>query len=160
MLGVGGTVVGVDEDVVEVNDAEDVEVLAKGVVHEVLEGCWSVGETEGHDGVLEVAVAAAKGGFPFVSGSDSNEVVRAAQIELGKESSFGKSVEGFGDEREWVTVLESELVEAPIVDAETKGSVLLLDEKDGSSSGRRRVSNESLVEILLDENLQSVELGS
>lgn len=46
-------VVGVDEDVVQVNDDEDVEVGGKDGVNQALENGWGVGESEGHDEVLE-----------------------------------------------------------------------------------------------------------
>jgi len=136
VLSVFGEGVGVDEDVVEVNDAEDVEVLAKGVVHKVLEGGGSVGEAEGHDGVFEVAVTTAEGSFPLVSRSDPNEVVCSTKIKFGEEFCLGESIEGFGDEGEGVAILEGDLVESSVVDAKAERSVLLFDEKDGSSSGR------------------------
>ena len=160
MSGVFRAGVGVDEDVVEVDDAEDVEVLAEGVVHEVLEGCRSVGEAEGHDGVFEVAVAASEGGLPFVSRGDPNEVVRAAEIGFGEEPSLGEAIEGFRDEWERVAVLEGKFVESPVVDAQPEGAVLLLDKQDGSASGRGGVSNESLFEVLVDEGLECFQFGS
>ena len=152
--------VGVDEDVVEVDDAEDVEVLAKGVVHEVLERRGGVGESEGHDGVFEVAVAAAEGGLPFVSRGDPNEVVRAAEIEFGEEPSLGEAIEGFRDEWERVAVLEGKFVESSVVDAQPEGAVLLLDEQDGSASGRGGVSNKPLLQIFVDEGLECFQFGS
>ena len=42
-------VVGVDENVVKISSAEDVQERAKYVIDEVLEGSWSVCESEGHD---------------------------------------------------------------------------------------------------------------
>ena len=42
-------VVGIDEDVVEVNDYADIEHVKENVVHESLKSGWSVGESEWHD---------------------------------------------------------------------------------------------------------------
>ena len=54
---------GVDQQVVEVNDDGGVEVLAEDLVHEALEGGWGIGETKRDDGELVVAVTGTKGGL-------------------------------------------------------------------------------------------------
>jgi hypothetical protein len=64
-----------DEDVIEIDDGEIVQEVAKDVVHEILEGGGSVGETEWHDVVLVVAIARTKGGLPLVTFCNADEVV-------------------------------------------------------------------------------------
>ena len=50
-------IVGVDEDVVEVDDDVDVKKVAKDVLHETLESSGGVAEAEGHDHHLKESVA-------------------------------------------------------------------------------------------------------
>ena len=49
MFSVKFFVVGIDEDVVEVNDYADIKHVGEDVVHESLKSGWSVGESEQHD---------------------------------------------------------------------------------------------------------------
>ena len=49
MMGVFLHSAGVDKDVVEVDENEPVKHVTKNVIHEVLEDCMGIGESEGHD---------------------------------------------------------------------------------------------------------------
>lgn len=112
MLHVLFTSIQKDEDVVEVDGAEPIEEGAEGVVHEVLEGCGGVCETERHDRVFEVAVTTAESGFPLIALCDPDQVVGAAKVEFGEELGAGESIEEFGDKGERVAVLDCDGVEA------------------------------------------------
>ncbi|KDQ20090.1 hypothetical protein BOTBODRAFT_76912, partial [Botryobasidium botryosum FD-172 SS1] len=47
---------------------EDKDIhVPEHIIHEVLERCRSIRKSEGHDLVLEVTIAGAERGFPFVS---------------------------------------------------------------------------------------------
>src|SRR6516165_8189134 len=72
-----------DEDVIEIDDSKVVQEVAQDVVHEVLEGGGSVGETKRHDVVLVVAIARTKRGLPLVTLRDANEVVAGTEVQLG-----------------------------------------------------------------------------
>ena len=67
MLLVLGDVVGIDEDVVEVDDHIDVEEIREDVVHETLESCRSVGESEGHNRLFKGTITGTEGGFPLIA---------------------------------------------------------------------------------------------
>lgn len=74
-----------DEDVVQVDDDKDVEDVGKDVVHEVLKGGWSIGETEGHDQGLEGSITSSECSFPNIVSGDPHEVVARPKIELGED---------------------------------------------------------------------------
>lgn len=98
----------------------------------MLERGGSVGEPEGHDEVLIVAVASAKRRLPFVAVCDANLGVSDAEIDLGEVFRARESIEGFANERKGIAILDRDAVEGAIVDAESKGAVFLLDEEDWS----------------------------
>lgn len=124
-----------DEDVVEVDDDEVVQEIAKDVVHESLEGGGSVGETEGHDKGFEVAVASAESGLPLVTFLDPDKVVSPAKVEFGEDLGTAEAVDGFSDEGKGGSVLDGDLVEASVVDTEPQTAVLLFDEEDRCAGG-------------------------
>ena len=60
-------VIGVDENIIEVDDNRDVNHIREGVIHEILEHGRSIGETFGDDQPFEQAVARPEGGLCLVS---------------------------------------------------------------------------------------------
>lgn len=135
LTNVGGVIVGVvgeDQDVVEIDENLDVEEVSEDIVHEVLKCGRGVHEAEGHDETLEVSISSAEGSLPLVTLFDADEVVSTAKVELGEDFCVLQAVEGLGNEREGVSVLDGDFVEAAIVDAEAEGAVLFLDEEDRS----------------------------
>src|SRR6478752_8408428 len=124
-----------DENVIEIDDDKVVQELAENVVHQILEGSWGVGQSEGHNAILVVAIARTKGRFPFVAVRDPHKVVAAAEINLGEHLGRPEAVDGFADQRERVAVLDGDLVESAVVDTEAEAAVALLDKQDGCTSG-------------------------
>ena len=70
-------------------------------------------------------------------------MVSMLKIDFGINARFSGSVEEVGDERKWISVFDSNLVESSEVDAKSKTAVFLLDEKDWSSVRRSCRTNES-----------------
>jgi hypothetical protein len=52
MFGVFFFILGVYKDIIQINHDELVEVVHEDIVHQPREGCWSISQSEGHDGVL------------------------------------------------------------------------------------------------------------
>ena len=68
-------IIGIDKNVVEVNDNVDVEQVTEDVLHEALESSRSVAEPERHNQHLEEPEAGPEGGLPFVALGDAHQVV-------------------------------------------------------------------------------------
>jgi hypothetical protein len=64
--------VGIDEDVVDVDEDRDVKEVRKYVVHETLKGCGSIHQTERHDNPFKRTVECAENGLPLVAFADSD----------------------------------------------------------------------------------------
>jgi len=63
--------VGVNQDVIKVNDAEEIKIIAETIVGIGLHGCGSVGKTKWHDKVLEVTIVGSKCCFSLIAEGDS-----------------------------------------------------------------------------------------
>lgn len=74
--------VGVDEDVFDLGSAEDFQVLSQSVVNEVLEVRGSVGETEWHYQVCEMAEARSEGSLPFLPLRHLHQLVASSEVQL------------------------------------------------------------------------------
>ena len=86
-------VLGVYEDIVEVDDYEEVDHIMEYIVHEGLESGWRVCHTEGHDEVFVRSVASTESRLPFVTLGDAYVVVSRSQVDFSENSSVAKAVE-------------------------------------------------------------------
>ena len=103
------------EDVVQVSNAEHVQVVTQYSIDVALERCGSVGQPKWHDPVLKVSVSGLERRLPFVSLLDPNQVIRRPDVKLGVDLSANEAVQGLADQRQGIVVLDCELVEAPVV---------------------------------------------
>ncbi|KAI6156661.1 hypothetical protein BKA82DRAFT_162480, partial [Pisolithus tinctorius] len=72
MLVVQLLIVGVDEDVIKVNNNADIEHVSEDAVNKPLESCWHISKTEGHNQPFIGTIASVKGSFPFITSTDSD----------------------------------------------------------------------------------------
>ena len=68
-------VIGIDQDIIKVDDNIDVEQVGEDVLHEPLEGCRGIAESKGHDQHLEESEASPEGRLPFVALGNVYQVV-------------------------------------------------------------------------------------
>src|SRR6202048_4049646 len=108
-----------DEEVVEIACHEVIHVVVEDVVNVVLESTGGGAETKRHDRVFVEAIAGAEGCFPFFAGGHAELMVSVAYVAFREVSGVTGAVEYFVDERQGIAVLDCDLVEASIVDAET-----------------------------------------
>src|SRR5467141_2308418 len=76
-----GNVVGIDEDVVQIDDDYDVD-------HESLESCWCISKPFRHYQPLKGTISGSKGSLPFVSMRNSDKMVRVSEVDFGVDSCF------------------------------------------------------------------------
>jgi len=124
-----------NEDVIQVDDAEDIEEITEAVVSISLKGCGSVGETEGHDEIFEVTITSTEGGLVFIAVCNPELVICVGHIQARKSISAFEAIEELRNEWEGVTVLDGDIVELSIIDAETEGTIRLFDEEDRGAKG-------------------------
>ena len=77
-------VFGVDEDVIEVNNDEDIEFLGQDLVNVTLEAGRGVGLPKRHYLVLEVAVSSPESRLIFIALFYPHPMVSTREVELGK----------------------------------------------------------------------------
>jgi len=73
----------VDQNVIEVDDAENIKECVKAIVSVCLHRRRCIRETKGHDEIFEVSIFRSEYGFPFIAESNSPLIEGIAEIELG-----------------------------------------------------------------------------
>lgn len=107
---------GEDQYVVQVNKDEPVQEVPENVIFEGLEHCQCIGEAEWHTLVLEVARGGIEHCLPLVPVYDPDKMVCILQVQLCKVSGPMQQFECRVDERQGVLIINSDVVEGPIVD--------------------------------------------
>ena len=77
-------VLGVDEDVIEVNNDKDIKFLDKDLVNGALEAGRGVGQPKRHYLVLDVAVSSPESRFLFIALFYPHPIVNTCEVELGE----------------------------------------------------------------------------
>jgi hypothetical protein len=65
-------VIGIDQDVVDIDNDANIKHIAENVIHETLKNRGTACKTERHDLPLKQTVSGLEGGLPFVAFRDSD----------------------------------------------------------------------------------------
>ena len=149
-----GGVVGVDQNVIQIDNNVNVQKVAEDILHETLEGCRGVAEAERHNQHLEKSVAGPEGGLPFVALGDAHQVIGRTKVDLSVDAGLPRSVEKVGNAGERIFILPCDLVQPAEIMTKTESAFLLFNEKDGGTSGRTGRADETAAEVVGDELLQ------
>lgn len=109
----------IHQDVIYVNDDEMVEVLLEQFVHVPLEYGWCIYQAIRHYETFVMAGRGHERRLPLISLADPDQVIGAAEIQLGEDPGVSKMLEGGWDEWKGVTVFDCDLVESTVVYAGT-----------------------------------------
>lgn len=104
------------EDIIYVDEDELVEELPEHLVDKVLEDGGGVNKSIRYHAVFIVASRGYEGSFPLVPLSYPDEVIGAAELQLGEYSGTTEMFQGSWDEWKWVPEFARDVVESPIVD--------------------------------------------
>ena len=113
---------GENQDVIQVDECVFVQHGSQNIIDESLKNAWGIGEAEGHEQVLIVSSGCVEGSLQLVPPLDLDQKIGVAKIQLGENCSPLKQFEGRSNEWEGVTILDSDVIEAPVVDAGTRPS--------------------------------------
>src|SRR5882724_5258103 len=81
-------VVGIDENVVQIYDDNDVNHIHKDVIHKSLKSCQSISKPFRHYQPFKGTVTGPEGGLPFISGCDPNKMVCMPEVDFGVDPCF------------------------------------------------------------------------
>jgi hypothetical protein len=73
-----------------------------------------------HDQEIEGAISGSEGSFPFVTWSDTDEVVCASKVDLGEDTRVAEAIKEVRDERKGIVIFSGDSVEATPINAEAE----------------------------------------
>ena len=95
---------GVNEDIIQIDYHIFVEDVREDAVHITLESSGSVGEAEVHDHKIKGSIMSSEGGFPFITGSNVDEVVGTTEVNLGVDGGGAEVIKEVGNEQKQISV--------------------------------------------------------
>src|SRR4051794_2442553 len=101
------------------------DVLDKG-----LKGCRGIGQTKGHDTILEMAITSVECGFLGIIFMDVDLVIAGMKVDLREDLGAMELVGEVIDEGDGEPVLDGDAVECMIVYTYSKFTIFLLDKND------------------------------
>jgi hypothetical protein len=118
------TRVGIDKNVIQINNAGDIQKIMEGVLNKSLECRRGIGETKGHDGVLEETKMGMKSCLPFITLLDPDEVECILQVDDCEMRTACNTINKGIGKRKWIAIFFGDGVETLIVDAEMEETSL------------------------------------
>ena len=106
----GLEVLGVYQDVIQIDDNRDIEEVHKDTINKSLESHGSICQAKGHDIPLEGTISRVEHSFPFITFSNVDQVVCVAEINLRVDLGLARGIEEIGDKGKWIAVFLSQLV--------------------------------------------------
>src|SRR5882672_10735518 len=83
-----GNVVGIDEDVIQIDDDYDINHIHEDVIHELLKSCWCISKPFRHYQPLEGTISGSEGSLPFISMCNLDKMVCVLEVNFGVDSCF------------------------------------------------------------------------
>jgi hypothetical protein len=99
---------GIDQDVVNVDNDKLVQLRHEYGVHQVHEMCRSIGEPKRHNQILIQPVPGGESGLSNVFRADLDLMITRTKVDLGKDFCTGKLIEKNVDAGQWIFVLDSD----------------------------------------------------
>ena len=121
-------VIGVDENVVEIDDHTNIEHVGKDVVHKMLECGRGVGETFRNDEPFIGAVPSPECCFPLITFRYADKMISGPEIDFGVDAGFPRCVKEIGGQGKWIPVLLRDPIQGTVIYTEAEGTIFLFDE--------------------------------
>ena len=120
-------ILAIDQDIIQISNARNVEQVPQGFIDVSLKRCWSVREPERHHRVLIVPIPRAESNLPNILLRDWDVIIGVSQIKFGKDCCPTESTKRLADQGKRMAVLHSHLIERTVVDRQTQATILLRD---------------------------------
>ena len=155
--GAFGVIVGVDKEVVHVNDEPSFcDHFSERVRHELLEHGGGVCHAEKHDcGFVESSVGD-ESGLSLVAFLDADVVVPPLYIKLNKDLGVFEFVDEVRDQREGICVSDGVFIEVAIILARSESAILFLDKEEGRCLGGFGQADLSRAKVFINEVVGSL----
>ena len=113
----------VDQNIVHIGSAKDVQdIRTQDIIDVVLECAWCICKIKRHDQVFIEFCTCAESGFPLFTLCHPDVVECRDNVKLGVPNCLAELIQGFLDQWQGVTVLDSDGVQALIVHAEMQST--------------------------------------
>ena len=96
-----------------------------------------------------MTVTSPKSCFPFVTFTNTYQIVSASQINFGEITSAGKSIEQIRKQRKWILIRNGDPIQTTIIHHKAKTSILLGNKEHQSTSRRMGMADETGNQIRL-----------
>src|SRR5882672_7685650 len=81
-------VVGIDEDVIQIDDDYDVNHIHEDVIHKSLKSCWCISKPFRHYQPLERTILGSECSLPFISRHNLDKMVHVPEVDFGVDLCF------------------------------------------------------------------------
>ena len=149
---------GIDENIIQIYNDKDIKFFHKNFIDVALECIWSIGQSKRHYLILEVTVSSPESSLLLIFFANSHPMIGTGEVELGKPLYLPQSIQRLPKQRQWVLVLDCEIIMSLIINTKLEATIWLLIKKDGSSFWEFRESDKTICQVSLNVSFQILQL--
>ena len=151
-------VLSVDQYVIQIYNKKNIQLFSQNLVNVSLEGGRSIRKAKKHDLIFEITIPSLECRLPFIAFTNPYTIIDIGKIQLGKSFCPTELIQRLANQRQWISVFDSNIIEALIIHAKAEASIWLPVEKDRCFSGGLRRSNKAVGQVGFDVSLQGFQL--
>src|ERR1700724_4807854 len=107
------------EDVIQIDNAELIDVFSQNLVHSSLKGTGCIGQAEGEYVPFVMTISRGERCLSTRKQAENDLPVTRAQVDAREVLHTKESKEGLVDSGEWVCILDRDLIEGSVIDTDT-----------------------------------------
>ena len=140
----------VDKDIIQIHNDKNIEFFHENLIDVGLEYCQSNGQSKKHYLIFEVAVSGLESSLPLIFFANFHPVIGTSEVKLGKPPCLPKSIQGLPNQRQWILVLDCEVIKFRIINAKLEAAIWLFIKKNESFCKGFGGSDKTIFKVGLD----------
>ena len=124
---------GVDQNFIHEDHEKRIQIGLEYPMHEVHECRWRIRQSKGHHCKLKVPITRPKRSFRDIFLPNPQLMVTSAKVYFGVDSRSSRLIKQVNNPRQWIPILDRNPVQLSVVNAQSKGPVLLLRKQSQSA---------------------------
>lgn len=134
-------IVGIDQNIIQIHHNKNTKLFSKNYLDIAFKIGGYIRKTKKHDLIFKMTIFGVKNRLLLVIFSDFYLKIYTSQVQLCELLDLTQLIQGFINQRQWISSLDHEIVKILIIDTQVKATIWLPIKKDRDTSRRLNKSN-------------------
>ena len=148
-------IIRIDKNIIKINYNANIKKVQENIIYELVKGYQGISKSKRYNRPLKRAIASLERSFPFVTFSNSDQVISISEIYLGIDVSFARGVKEISYQWIQISVFLGNTIKSTKIHIQLERSILFLDEENRCFIEGGCWSDEVCSQIFINKIFQS-----